>query len=624
MSNNVDQIKERLDLVDTISSYIKLEKAGLNYKACCPFHNEKSPSFFVSPSKNIWHCFSCGTGGDIISFVMEIEHIEFIEALKILAKRAGIELKKEDPKIKSERDRMFGILEETKNFYKSELLKNKNVLDYLTCERGLNTETIKDFEIGYSSDSWRNIYEFLRQKNYSDAEIEKAGLIIKKNQISNLKFQIQNQFYDRFRNRIMFPINDQSGRTVAFGGRIFNLPTSDVGKFGGAKQEPAKYINSPETPLYNKSRILYGFDKAKIAIVRDNSCVLVEGYMDAIMSHQAGVKNTVAVSGTALTSEHLNLISRLTKKVIMSFDADEAGHTATKRSVDILLSQGFEVNVAVIKEKDPADLIKNLGPKEGPFAWQKALKDSFHVIDFYLNFLIQKYGKDKRIMSQEIIKIIFPYFLLISNEMERSYWFKKISVATDVKEDSVWQEFEKFKKNSSKNNNFAGQDTHGSSFKKDSDTNYANAKNADFKTDNFVNKKKKYLEERVIGILSSLYLEGLIDEEIKNKIKDYEKMMSPFTAQILNSILREQDVLKGEEILKLKTLALETELIYNNKEEMKDDLLNLFNSLKKEEKREKLEILTNDIRKLEKINNFENQKSILQKVEEFNKISKEF
>jgi len=616
MSNNVDQIKERLDLVDTISSYIKLEKAGLNYKACCPFHNEKTPSFFVSPSKNIWHCFSCSMGGDVISFVMEIEHIEFIEALKILAKRAGIELMNEDPRVRSERDRLFAVLEEAKNFYKSALSKNKAVLDYLIKERGLEITTVKEFEIGFAQDGWRNLYDYLRQKNYSDLEIEKAGLIINKLQ-TNPKLQIQdykqNSFYDRFRSRVMFPINDQSGRTVAFGGRVFNL---EVLSPSVPKQNqttvPAKYINSPETPLYNKSKVLYGFDKAKSEIIKNNSCVLVEGYMDAVMSHQAGVKNTVAASGTALTPEHLNLISRLTKKVIMSFDADEAGISATKRSIDLLLSRGFEVNVVSIKEKDPADLIKNLGREDGPLAWQKALSASLHIIDFYLNFLVQKYGSDKRALARETIKIIFPYLLSVSNEMERSHWFKKIANVADIKEDSVWREFERAKKKPLKENNFV--------------SGAAQNQNARWSAERdltHVEKKRKDIEERIIAVLFSLHLRGLIGEEVKNKIGDCEKIMSLESATILNSVFSEKNGLNEKDLLKLKSLALEAELIYNNAEEMGSDLLTLFEGLKKEEKRERREILARDIKNLEKENKTENENIIIQKVNEFNKISKE-
>ena len=253
MFSSVEQIKQRLDIVDVITSYVKLQKAGANYKACCPFHNEKTPSFYVSPGRGIWHCFGgCGKGGDIFTFIMEIEKCDFPEALKILAQRAGVELKKEDPRIRSERNHLLNLLEDAKNFYKKNLAAHEKVLEYLLKERGLAPETIENFELGYAPDGWKNVYDFLQNKGYSAQEIEKAGLIIK---IQHPTSNIQHPYYDRFRNRIIFPINDSSGRTVAFGGRVFELGVRSL----NSAIAPAKYINSPQTVIYDKSHILYGF-----------------------------------------------------------------------------------------------------------------------------------------------------------------------------------------------------------------------------------------------------------------------------------------------------------------------------------------------------------------------------
>ena len=287
MSSPVEQIKQRLSVVDVIQSYIKLDKAGANFKARCPFHSEKTASFFVSPARDIWHCFGCSRGGDIFAFVMEIEGVEFIEALKILAERAGIKLKMEDPRLRNERVRLLDLMKDAADFYRRELDKREEVLDYLH-KRGLKTETIQSWHLGYApqeSEGWRNLYEYLLSKGYSDEEMEKTGMAIKAD-------QREKRYYDRFRGRIMFPIFDFSGRVVGFSGRLY--PEIE-------KEGVGKYINSPQTVLYDKSKILYGFDKAKTEIRKKDACVLVEGQMDVLMSHQAGVANSVAVSGTGLT-----------------------------------------------------------------------------------------------------------------------------------------------------------------------------------------------------------------------------------------------------------------------------------------------------------------------------------
>lgn len=592
--SNIDKIKQRLDVAEVVGSYIKLDKAGLNFKAVCPFHNEKTPSFYVSPPKNIWHCFSCGAGGDIFSFVMEIEKVEFNEALKILAKRAGVELKNENPKTRSERERALSIMEDAKNFYKSELYKNSEVLNYLK-ERGLTDETIKEFELGYAKDGWRNIYSFLKTKGYNDLDIEKTGLIIKPENVNS-------NYYDRFRSRIMFPIFDQSGRIVAFGGRIFISSVQMTPK----EKEPAKYINSPQTIIYDKSRILYNFNKAKYEIPKQDFCVLVEGYMDAIMSYQAGVKNTVAVSGTALTEEQINSISRLTKKVITSFDTDTAGLAATSRSISLLLSRGFEVKIVKIEgEKDPADFVKNNSSE----LWHKVVRESLNIIDFYLTLLYEKLRSDKRALIQEIEKKVFPYIAHIISEMEKSFWIKKIAGFTEVKEESVWEEFNKFKKNSLKNN-----------FKQ------ASVNEAISKTEKFVNEKKtrkKDLEHRLAGILFLLNSKQAITEFERIFLRENFWMFSDNYASFFKLVGEgARDILTGFED-KLKPIALELELIYNFNEihDIREELKVILSEFKKEAVKEKREALTMEIKALERRGD---KDLMLEKINEFHRLAKEF
>ena len=426
MSSPVEQIKQRLSVVDVVQSYIKLDKAGANFKARCPFHSEKTASFFVSPPRDIWHCFGCSRGGDIFGFVMEMEGVEFVEALKILAERAGIQLKAEDPRLRNERTRLLDLMKDAEDFYRNQLNIRKNVLDYLY-GRGLKSETIQLWRLGYApeeTDGWRNLYEFLLGKGYGEEEIEKTGMIIKAN-------QQEKRYYDRFRGRIMFPIFDFSGRIVAFSGRLF----PEIKKEG-----VAKYINSPQTILYDKSRILYGFDKAKAEIRKKDTCVLVEGQMDVLMSHQAGVLNVAAISGIGLTVYHLDLIGRLADNLIVSFDSDEAGLVAAGRGIDLALGKGFEVKVVVLPfGKDPADVAS-----KDYSAWKKAVEESRHIIDFYLQTLSEKI-KEPRELKNKVEKIILPYVNLIESEIGKSHWIKEISKRLDIREESIWEQMKKIK-----------------------------------------------------------------------------------------------------------------------------------------------------------------------------------
>ncbi|MEK9166229.1 MAG: DNA primase, partial [Patescibacteria group bacterium] len=281
MPSPIEDIKSRLSVVDVVGSYIRLQKAGANYKAPCPFHREKTPSFYVSPGREIWHCFGCGNGGDIFRFVMQIEGVEFPEALEILAGKAGVTLKKEDPHMVSERKRLISLLEDAAKFFTAELKKRDDALLYLK-GRGLKAESVGSFRLGYAPAEWRALTNFLAVHGYRKEEMERSGLAIRKE---------NGDMYDRFRGRVMFPVWDGAGRIIGFSGRIFETSADENG---------GKYINTPQTSLYDKSRTLYLWDRAKNAIRKFDSCILVEGQMDAVMSHQAGQDNAVAVSGTAL------------------------------------------------------------------------------------------------------------------------------------------------------------------------------------------------------------------------------------------------------------------------------------------------------------------------------------
>jgi DNA primase len=431
-SSPVDQIKQKLDIVEFIGEYIRLTKAGRNYKARCPFHSEKTPSFMVSPERQIWHCFGCGQGGDIFGFVMKMEGIEFGDALRLLARKAGVVLQKQNPQIQSQKKRLYELCELATKFFEAQLDRSatgKKVQLYLK-ERGLESKIIKDWRLGWAPDEWRALYDFLKGRGYKEQEILQAGLIA---ETSEQETSAQVKYYDRFRSRIIFPIFDIQGQVVAFGGRIFEIPTNYESKriTNKEKSEPAKYVNSPQTPLYDKSGVLYGLHKSKIEIREKDQCIIVEGYMDLLMSWQGEVRNVVASSGTALTEGQLGIIGRYTKNLAMAFDADAAGVTATRRSIDLALRQDFNVKVISIKDKDPAEVVK-----KNPKAWQAAAAGAQSVMEFYFDSTFAKFSGSAPTPDQrkKICGDLLPIIKNISSRVEQSEWIKELARHLRVEE----------------------------------------------------------------------------------------------------------------------------------------------------------------------------------------------
>jgi len=428
ISSPIDEIKNRLNIVEVISSYIKLHKAGANYRALCPFHSEKKPSFFVSPARQIWHCFGCGRGGDLFGFVKEIENVEFGDALRILAQRAGVELKKYTPeyaKLKTERQRLYEICELATRFFEKQLEESKigkEAKAYLL-SRGITEESIKKWRLGYAPDTWQGLSDFLTSRGYKKEEVEKAGLGISSEQGS---------FYDRFRGRIIFPIFDLNSQVVGFGGRVFKEKD---------KTEIAKYVNTPGTLLYDKSRILYGLDKAKMEIRKKDVCILVEGYTDVIMAHQAGTFNVVATSGTALTPYQLKILKRYSNNLILGFDMDVAGDTATKRGIDLAQIQGFDIKIIRLPEgKDAADVIQKEKNE-----WISALENLKSILDFYFQSAFS--GRDSKTPEdiKEISRILLPVLKRIPNQIEKSFWIQKLARELEVEEGDIREELKKVK-----------------------------------------------------------------------------------------------------------------------------------------------------------------------------------
>jgi len=428
MNFDIEEIKARLDIVDVISSYIKLEKSGVNYRARCPFHEEKTPSFFVSPSRQLWHCFGgCNEGGDIFKFVMKIEGVEFVDALKMLADKAGVQLKqnKEWKKIKSERQTLLEINNQASKFYEFQLEKSKKgqeAKDYLL-KRGLKEETIKKWRLGYAPDAWQSLSDFLVSKGRAREDLIKAGLIVKKE---------EGKTFDRFRGRIMFPITGFNSEIIGFTGRIFDR----------SEKDEAKYLNTPATLLYDKSRALYGIDKARLEIRKKDFCVLVEGNVDCIMSHQAGVENCIAVSGTALTPLHLNIIKRYSNNLVLAFDMDSAGRKATERAIDLAEKAGFEIKViSQAQDKDPADIVL----KEGEEKWRQMVKEAKPVAEFFFNLAVGGKNLDFVEDKKKTLKEFLPKIKKMENKVEQSFWVEKLASVLKSKEEDIWAELNKLK-----------------------------------------------------------------------------------------------------------------------------------------------------------------------------------
>jgi len=420
------QIKDRLSIVDVVSSYVKLEKAGKNFKAKSPFANERTPSFYVSPDRGMYYCFSTNQGGDIFTFVEKMEGVDFKGALKILAERAGVALTPMRREDADERDRLYAILEEATRFFEDTFRKTPEAQDYVK-ERGLNGKTILTWRVGYAPSGWDTLRAHLVSKRFKEHEIEKAGLIKKSEKGSG--------YYDRFRGRVMFPISDTSGRVIAYSGRV--LPHASNPEY---KPDAAKYINSPETALFSKSHVLYGYSLAKNTIRKLNCSILVEGQMDVVLSHQAGYTNTVASSGTALTPEQLGLLARLSNNLVMAFDADRAGISSAGKGITLALGRGMDVKVAALPQgADPADLVR-----KGSEAWRSVVRGAKHVIDFYLDYLSEVH-KDARRLRLSVGEIIVPFLAQIPNKIDQAHFVAKVAERLRINEEPIWEELRRHK-----------------------------------------------------------------------------------------------------------------------------------------------------------------------------------
>lgn len=418
-----DEIKEKLNIVDIVSAYVKLKPAGKNYIGLSPFTNEKTPSFYVSPDRGLYYCFSTSQGGDIFTFVEKMEGLDFRGALKVLAEKAGVSLRPEDRKKWEERDILFAVMEEATKFFQTQIKTHPKSLEYLH-RRGLEDKTIESFRLGFAPADWRKLKDYLEAKGFSEKHVEHAGLIKK----------TPHGAYDRFRSRIMFPIFDTSGRVVAFSGRIF---IEDISRATEDQKNAAKYLNSPDTPLFNKSEIFFGLDKAKNTIKKYDFAILVEGQMDLLLLHQIGYTNTVAGSGTALTDKtqtkegllsHMGLIQRLTKNLLLAYDSDRAGINAARKAARIALSLGMNTKVIIMPNGvDPADYVLAHG-KEG---WATLVRSAVSIIELLAQRIMSEESDTFKI-GRRIRDEVLPEIMCISSAVDQDHFLKKVSEITTI------------------------------------------------------------------------------------------------------------------------------------------------------------------------------------------------
>jgi len=413
--SDIDEIKSRLNIVDIIGKSVKLKKAGRNFKGLCPFHNEKTPSFVVSPERQIFHCFGCGKGGTIFDFIMEYHHVDFPEALEDLAQLAGVTLTRRPTESaeSSLKQKIYAVNHLASEFYHYILTKHplgEKGLSYLK-NRGVSEKSMKTFMLGYSPNGWEGLYKYLHKKGYDEELLEKAGLIIR-----------GKGFYDRFRGRVMFTLKDHRGNVVGFAGRVLDPHPTE-----------AKYINTQETPVYVKSNVVYALDVTKGAVQKENEAIVMEGELDVISSFQAGIPNVVAIKGSALTEGHVRLLRRFTDRLTFALDSDMAGDAAARRGIEVADSMGMDMKVVTMPTgKDPDE-----AARENPGLLKKAIKDAVPVYDYFISSALKRFDKVTAYGKKKISEELLPILAKIENPIVQNHYTKELAKAIDTSEDAI-------------------------------------------------------------------------------------------------------------------------------------------------------------------------------------------
>ena len=575
----IEEVKSRCDIVDVISDYIKVQNSGANYKGLCPFHGEKTPSFYINSQKQIYKCFGCGEGGDVINFVMKMENLEFMDAVKLLARRCGVEVNTnmdEQSKLKMEKIKKFqDIHTEAARYYFSTLLSGKNYgYEYLR-KRGLDDKTIKKFGLGFAKKgerSWTELMEYLMSKGYDKETLVECGLVTYKKE--------KDKYFDRFVNRVMFPIFDYRGNVIGFGGRVLDdsLP---------------KYLNSPDTLIFNKKFNLYGLNFARKSIV-DRTIILVEGYMDLISIYQYGIKNVCATLGTALTVEQGNLLKRYADTVIISYDSDDAGVKATLRAIDILVSVGINVKVLNLKDsKDPDEFIRKYGLEE----YQKSIKSSIHYIKYKINKCKDRYSMSNDEERLKFVKESISIIKTLKSAVDIDYYVEYLSKESNISIESLKKEI------------------YGK--------NYKSSYNPTYKKNQFIKKDEKALEKPSIAsngneLTEKTLLKLIIENSDFRKIAILKLNCNDFifkeNKEILNFIIKNEDLDKitidklkdsnlSEEYLKgLFDISLENINLNDNK-----SLDDIIRKIKRNKLQHDIDVLLKEQRDLESHRNDDNK-----------------
>ncbi|MBI4066420.1 DNA primase [Candidatus Gottesmanbacteria bacterium] len=424
---DIDEVKARTNIIDVIGARVTLKKAGRHWKALCPFHNEKTPSFIVSPERESWKCFGCGKGGSVIDFVMEYEHVDFVEALETLAEKAGIKLERRHPDTPEAKlkEKIFAANHLTSEFYHFLLTKHavgEKARIYLKT-RGVTDKTIKTFSLGYSPNSWDGLLKYLKKKGYDEAILDQAGLIVPSRRGG----------YDRFRGRVMFTLKDHRGNIVGFSGRLLDPEAKDPPSLKASEGQAPKYINTSETLVYSKSNVLYGLDVTKSAIQKEGEAIVMEGEFDVISSFQAGVANAVAIKGSALTEGHVNLLRRFADRLTLALDSDPAGDAAARRGIEIADRAGLDLRIAVMPTgKDPDE-----AARESPGPFKKALKAATPIYDYFIASATARYDVNDTFGKRKVSDELLPVIAKIDNSIVQGHYVKKLATTLGVSEDAI-------------------------------------------------------------------------------------------------------------------------------------------------------------------------------------------
>ncbi len=574
MSNEIEEIKDKLDIVDYIGKVVQLKKTGANYKGLCPFHNEKTPSFIVSPDKQIFHCFGCNEGGDIFAFVMKTEGMEFVEALKKLAVDAGVKLEsKFDTAASDKREKLFEINEKACSYFEDYLREpvGKAALNYLK-KRKLADKTITDFRLGYAKNEFNGLTKILKNSGFSTKEMIAAGVAKERN----------GKIIDQFRGRVTFPIINPGGRVVGFSARVLDdsLP---------------KYINTPSTDIYDKSNILYGIYQAKERIRKQDHTIIVEGNMDVIASHQAGVKNVVASSGTALTERQLDILKKFSPNIKLAFDVDPAGNMATRRAIEMALQKGMNVKIIEIPEgKDPADVVA-----KDPKKWIEASKKAVHVMDFLLEKLFTPEVISDIIKKKKATREYLSFLQNLEDFVERDHYIKKLADKINVGESEIRKTLEKTKSPKTK------------------EPKQANA-----------NKKaslRDQVENRLVGIALAdgknlefifTYLEA-VDFENAEALNLYNKAKKHYNAKKsfdLKKFLKQENK-EGQQYLNVLLLRSEQEIENLGESEIAEEIFYLAKKIKTLNLRRERESLAKELKEAENRKDDEWSKKLIKKMQ---------